>query len=198
MNTSSEFSATRQMVIVGDRIVAVFDSGYPTHDGKVPMTTYRFVSMRLSNGKVENPKDLQGRWGAMPSIFANSEGRVVLSDAAGLQLLNPDLTPAGTVNVLDHGRANTISPDGKVIAHETNPGTEFVDANTLALTGLTFKQSVPGSISPTSVITGNRHGPSSTPTTRNLSPSRTHPASASSTAANVATVQTSSANLESS
>ncbi len=77
MNTSSEFSATRQMVIAGDRIVAVFDSGYPTHHGKVPMTTYRLVSMRLSDGKVENTRDLEGHWGAMPSIFANAEGRVV-------------------------------------------------------------------------------------------------------------------------
>ncbi len=46
-----------------------------------------------------------------------------------------------------------------MIAHETNPGTEFFDANTLARTGLTFKQSVPGSISPTSVITDNTSWP---------------------------------------
>jgi hypothetical protein len=149
MNTGSEFAAKRQLVFAKDRIVAVFDVGYPTYEGRQPMSLYRLVSMNLSNGNIVNTHELKGRWGDMPYLFATSDEHVVLSSAGGLQVLNPDLSQSGPT--FTSGKAYDVSPDGSTLAVQTAAGTTLLDANTLAASDTRFHDSTPNSTSRSTV-----------------------------------------------
>jgi hypothetical protein len=151
MNTGSEFAARRQLVFAKDRIVAVFDTQYPTYEGKQPMSVYRLVSMNLSSGKIENTRELKGPWGAMPFLFATSDGHVVLSAAGRLQLLNSDLSQTG--QTFAGGDAYDVSPDGRMLAVQTVPGIRLLNSNTLSATDIRFQDGTPTSVSADAVIT---------------------------------------------
>ncbi len=115
MNTGSEFAATRQVVFVDDRIVVVFDAGYPTYQGKKPMAEYRVLSLDRNTGAVKNQIEFTGAWGSMPYLFATHGDRLLLKNGS-LTLLNADLTPAGARFSPDNGIVNEISLDGTTLA----------------------------------------------------------------------------------
>ena len=48
MNTGSSYGATRQVAFARDKVVAIFDAGYPTYEGKQPMSKYRLLSLDAS------------------------------------------------------------------------------------------------------------------------------------------------------
>lgn len=77
MNTSSEYSATRQVVFAGDRVIAVFDAGFepsqPSKD-KWPVSSYRLISLDLKTGAKLKEIAIAGRWGSMPYIYPTQEG----------------------------------------------------------------------------------------------------------------------------
>ena len=154
MNTGSEFAATRQVAFAGNRVLAIFDSGFPQYEGKQPMSKYRLLSLDVKTGEIKNSREFGGHWGAMPYIFATNDGHVVLEQGS-LRSLNPDLSDAGPKLDLDHGRVIDVSPDGSTMAWETDPGTVLLDSHTLAPTGKHFAESVPSSVSATAVLTGN-------------------------------------------
>lgn len=154
MNTGSSFSATRQVAFSGDRIVAVLDAGSPGYTDGQPMSTYRIVSIRRSTGRIENSREFEDRWGNMRYVFGTSDGHVVLTGQR-LELLNPDLSSTGTVFVPDRGRAIQISPDGRVIGWELDPGTALISANTLKPTGIKFSASAPSAITSKAALLSN-------------------------------------------
>ena len=80
MNTGSSFAATRRVAFAGDKVVAIFDAGYPTYQGKQPMSKYRLVSLDAGTGEIKNSRELVGRWGTMPYVFATNDGHVILDE----------------------------------------------------------------------------------------------------------------------
>jgi hypothetical protein len=152
MNTGSEFGAARQAVVVGERVVAVFDAGYPEYVDKQPMSKYRLVSLDIQTGQTKNSREFVGHWGAMPSLFATNDGHVIFEQGS-LKSLNPDLTEAGPELNIDHGRVGQISPDGSTLAWETSPGTVLLDSHSLAPIGKPLAESSPNSVSTTAVLT---------------------------------------------
>lgn len=152
MNTGSEFGAARQVVVVGDRVVAVFDAGYPEYVDKQPMSKYRLVSIEIKTGEIKNSREFFGPWGAMPWLFATNDGHVIFEQGS-LKSLNPDLTDAGPQLKIDHGRVGQISSDGATLAWETFPGTVLLDSRTLTPVGKPLSESSPNSVSATAVLT---------------------------------------------
>jgi hypothetical protein len=152
MNTGSGFSATRQVAVVGDRVVAVFDAGYPEYVDKQPMSKYRLVSLVAKTGEIKNSREFVGRWGSMPSVFSTNDGHVIFEQGS-LKSLNPDLTEAGPQFNFDRGRVEHMSPDGSTLAWETSPGTVLLDSHTLTPIGKPLVESSPSSVSPTAVLT---------------------------------------------
>jgi hypothetical protein len=61
MNTGSTFAATRQIAFAADRIVAIFDTGYPSYKGNQPMSSYRLVSLDRSTGEIKSTHGLRAR-----------------------------------------------------------------------------------------------------------------------------------------
>src|SRR6185437_11934310 len=82
MNTGSEFSATRQMVITGNRLIAVYDAGFAPYQGKQPMSNYRLVSLDLQSGRLRNENAFVGKWGAMPELYATLEDKVIVASGS--------------------------------------------------------------------------------------------------------------------
>ena len=156
MNTSSGFGATRQLVFAGDRILAVFDAGLQSYEGNQPMTRYKLVSLDLKTGEVRNSKEFAGRWGAMPYLFAASDGHAIL-ETTSLTKLNPDLSEAGPVLALDRGSANLMSPDGSTMAWETFPGTVLLDSSSLKPVGRLTQASALTAVRGKAVLTDNIH-----------------------------------------
>ncbi len=154
MNTGGEFGATRQVVIAGDRVIAVFDAGSAGYRGKEPMSSYRVLSLDRGSGKVENQMEFTGRWGGMPRLFLTSDEHVILENNGDLKVLNPDLTATGITFSPDHGSVDEISSDGTTLAWETYPGTTLLDARTLK--GIrTLPASAPTSISREAALNDN-------------------------------------------
>lgn len=93
MNTGSEYAATRQVAFVGDRVVVVFDAGFaqsqPSKD-KLPVSTYRLVSLDLKTGAKLKETNIAGSWGSMPYIYPTQEGFLDVQSNPPLTL-NPDL-----------------------------------------------------------------------------------------------------------
>lgn len=152
MNTGSEFGAVRQVAVVGDRVVAVFDAGYPEYVDKQPMSKYRLVSLAIETGEIKDSREFVGPWGAMPWLFATNDGHVIFEQET-LKSLNPDLTEAGPQLKIDHGRVGEISPDGTTLAWETSPGTVLLDSHTLTPIGKPLDESTPNSVSANAVLT---------------------------------------------
>jgi hypothetical protein len=73
MNSESEYTSQRQVIVVGDRVVAVYDTGVGWYEGKIPMSKYRLVSIDIKTGEIKKSLDFVGRWGYMPYIYANAE-----------------------------------------------------------------------------------------------------------------------------
>jgi hypothetical protein len=153
MNTGSEFAATRQVVIAGNRVIAVFDAGSAGYQGKEPMSSYRVLSLDRETGKLENQVEFTGRWGGMPYLFLTADDHVVLENG-DLRILNADLTPTGVTFTPDHGRVVELSSDGMTLAWETDPGTTLLDARTLKTIG-TLSASAPLSISREAALNDN-------------------------------------------
>jgi len=154
MNTGSDFAAMRQVVIAGDRVIAVFDAGSAGYRGKEPMSTYRVLSLDRGTGKLENQTAFTGRWGNMPRLFLTSDEHVILENNGDLKVLNPDLTATGFTFSPDHGSVDEISSDGSTLAWETYPGTTLLDARTLKSVG-TLPASAPTSISREAALNDN-------------------------------------------
>jgi hypothetical protein len=152
MNTGSALGADRQVVVVGDRVIAVFDAGYPEYVDKQPMSKYRLVSLEIKTGEIKNSREFVGRWGAMPSLFATNDGHVIFEQGS-LKSLNPDLTETGPQLKIDHGRVGQISPDGTTLAWETSPGTVLLASHTLTPVGTPLAESSPSSVSATAILT---------------------------------------------
>ncbi len=93
MNTGSEYDSLRQVVFVGDRVVAIFNAGSAGYQGKQPMSRYRLVSLDSTTGAKRNEVDFTARWGAMPLIHATRDNLVSV-DSQPLRILGPDLSPA--------------------------------------------------------------------------------------------------------
>jgi hypothetical protein len=154
MNTGSEFSATRQVVIAGDRLIAVYDAGSAPYQGKQPMSNYRLVSLDIRTGKLRNEKAFVGKWGAIPELYATIGNKVIVASGS-LRELNLDLTETGRHFEIDHGRIDQMSPDGSTMAWETFPGVELVDTSTLAILPTHIDASIAGSITHDSILTNN-------------------------------------------
>lgn len=131
MNTGSEFGATRQLTFAGDRIISVFDAGYPFYEGKEPMSNYRVLSLDRNTGAIKNQMEFVGKWGAMPYAYGTHDGKVALVYDGSINLLNPDLSPTGIGLPITRGTIETISSDGKTIDWDTLPGTTVLDADNL-------------------------------------------------------------------
>jgi hypothetical protein len=157
MNTGSSYGATRQVAYARDKVVAIFDAGYSTYEGKQPMSKYRLLSLDARTGEIKDSREIVGRWGAMPYLFATDDGHVVLDEHGTLKALNPDLTEAGPQFTLDHGRVGRISTDGSTLVWETDPGTTLLDSHTLSPVGTHLAESVPASVSRTAVLTSNTY-----------------------------------------
>jgi hypothetical protein len=54
MNTGSEYAATRQVVVAGDRVLAIFDAGSAGYQGDRPLSRYRLVSLDRNSGTQKN------------------------------------------------------------------------------------------------------------------------------------------------
>jgi hypothetical protein len=156
MNTGSSFSATRQVTIAGDRVLAVFDSGFAQYDGKQPMSNYRLLSLDEKTGGIKNAREFVGPWGSMPHLFATNDGHVIISDGS-LTSIRPDLTDAGAKFNPDHGIIDLASPDGSAIAWETTPGATLLDSQTLKPNGMRLAESVPTSIIANAALTDNTY-----------------------------------------
>jgi hypothetical protein len=154
MNTGSESNATRQAVFAGDRILVVFDAGYPRYQGKQPISTYRLVSLDVKTGSIKNSVEFTGRWGNMPTLYATNDGHAILDDGS-VTSLNPDLTTALPQSTFSHGRVEHMSPDGSTFAWETFPGTTLIDSRSLMPLGKPLNESLPSSVSRQAVVTGN-------------------------------------------
>ena len=161
MNTGSEFNATRQLVFAGDRIVVVFDSGYPSHEGKELMSRYRVISLDRGSGAVKKQMELIGHWGAMPYLLSTSDGNVICVNSQ-LKVLNPNLEPTRASLPVDHGRVNTISPDGTTLAWEKNPGTTLLNASDFKSL-VNLSESAPTSISAKAMLNDNISWPKDYP-----------------------------------
>jgi hypothetical protein len=155
MNTGSEFAATRQLVFAKDAIVAVFEAASAGYENGQPMSVFRLVSIDLATGKIETVQEFKGHWGAMPNLFATSEGRVAIADSSGLRLLNSNLSPTGRAFQLERGRVVQSFPDGRVLGWEKDPGVAFIDATNLEVTETDHYESLPYSIIPGAVLTSN-------------------------------------------
>jgi len=154
MNTGSSYESTRHAIFAGDRIVAVFDVGSAPYEEKEPRSRYRLVSLDIQAGSVRNSKELVGRWGMMPSLYATADGQVLLSHRE-LQPLNPDLSSAGPSFTPNRGRISLMSPDGTTMAWETFPRTTLLDARTLTPLPQQLKESAPTAASSRAVLTDN-------------------------------------------
>jgi hypothetical protein len=100
MNTGSEYAATRQVLMAGDRVVVVFDAGLTssqTPQDKWPISNYRIVSLDAKTGTKKNELNLTGRWGGMPYIYVTKTGQIDVQSNP-LRHLNPDLSPATASN----------------------------------------------------------------------------------------------------
>lgn len=154
MNTGSDFAATRQVAFAGDRVLAIFDTGFSQYEDKQPMSKYRLLSLDVKTGEIKNSREFAGYWGDMPFVFATNDGHVILEQGS-LTSVNPDLSEAGPKFNVDHGRVINMSPDGSTMAWETTPGTILLDSHTLTPAGKRFAESVPSSVSATAVLTSN-------------------------------------------
>jgi hypothetical protein len=95
MNTGSQYGATRQIAIVGDRVIVVFDAGFPPSQpskDKWPVSTYRLVSLDLRTGAKLKEITIAGGWGSMPYIYPTQEG-IIDVQSNPQRTLNPDLVP---------------------------------------------------------------------------------------------------------
>lgn len=150
MNTGSEFGATRQLTFAGDRIIAVFDAGFSSYQGKQPMSKYRVVSLDRDTGAIRDQMEFTGLWGAMPYVFGTDSGKIVLIGPGPAELLNPNLSRTG-IALTYRGIIHDISPDGSTLAWETLPGTTLLASNTLQSAGK-ISQSNPVSLIKTAVL----------------------------------------------
>jgi hypothetical protein len=95
MNTGSEYSATRQVVFAGNRVIAVFDAGFgtsqPSRD-KWPVSAYRLVSLDLKTGAKLKEITIAGLWGSMPYIYPMQEDFVDVQSNPP-RILDQDLVP---------------------------------------------------------------------------------------------------------
>ena len=154
-DTSSDFAASRRVVIVSDRVVVLIDLGSTTYVAGRPKGNYRLLSLDLSSGAVLNQQDLSDF--RAPDLYATDDDHVIIGEFS-LRRLNPDLTPTvEQFTETGHGRTIQISPDGRTLAHETAPGTELLDSHTLRPTGIRLTESVPTAVSANAVLTDNVH-----------------------------------------
>ena len=151
-NTRSPFSSIRQVVFVGDRILAVFDTGSVHYQGDRPISTYRLVSLDAKTGLGKEWKEFERPWGLLPYLYATNDGHAILAGSS-LISLNPDLTPAGPTFNFEHGGIEYISPDGSTLAWETYPGITLLNSHTLSPVGKPLEQSGPTSVSAHGVLT---------------------------------------------
>jgi hypothetical protein len=155
MNTGSEFSATRQVVIAGDRLIAVYDAGSAPYQGKQPMSNYRLASLDIRTGKLRNEKAFAGKWGAIPEAYATLGGKVIIAEGTSLRELNPDLTDTGRHFNISHGRINQMSPDGSTMAWEMTPGMTLIDTATLSALPVHIDTSIADTVNHDSILTNN-------------------------------------------
>ncbi|HEY5331709.1 MAG TPA: hypothetical protein VIJ79_17655 [Acidobacteriaceae bacterium] len=94
MNTGSEYAATRQVVVAGDRVLAVFDAGSAGYEGNWPVSNYRLLSLDIATGTKKNEIDFPGRWGSMPYIYSAENSQIDVQSNPPRRL-NPDLSPVG-------------------------------------------------------------------------------------------------------
>jgi hypothetical protein len=142
------------MVIVGDRLIAIYDAGSAPYQGKQPMSNYRLVSLDLQTGQLQNENAFVGKWGALPQLYATSAGKIIVVDGS-LREINTDLTETGRHFDAGHGRIVQMSPDGSTMAWETFPGVKRIDTSTLAILPTHIDASIAGSVSHNSILTDN-------------------------------------------
>jgi hypothetical protein len=134
MNTASEYAATRQVAFAGDRVIAVFNSGFalsqPSKD-KWPLSNYQLVSLDLKTGAKRNEITFPGRWGSMPYIYATHDDLISVQSNPP-HILNPDLTSAANPT-------NVTLANASAIQRLPGCGTSCDDP-TSALTDSTFVQ----------------------------------------------------------
>ncbi len=155
--TEAAFAGTRSAVLVGDRAVALFKTGFDVSDGGRPLSTYRLVSLDLKTGAVKDQKEIQGQ--SFPDLFAAADDHLILGHTS-LARLNPDLTASGEeYKETGQGRTLSISPDGSEMAHWDGGKTELLDARTLSLTGVRIgmegKWPEPAAVSKSAVLSAD-------------------------------------------
>jgi hypothetical protein len=76
---------------------------------------FRRVSLETTTGKIKNSRELIGRWGNLPFLFATNDGTVILEQGVLLTALKPDLTDSG-LRFAPNGLLHQVSPDGSTLA----------------------------------------------------------------------------------
>lgn len=132
--TEAAFAGTRSAVIVADRAVALFKTGFEVSHGGRPVSTYRLVSLDLKTGAAKGQKEIHGQ--SFPYLFATADDHLIVGHTS-LTRLNPDLSASGEeYKQTGQGRTLSISPDGSELAHWADGKTELLDARTLSPAGV--------------------------------------------------------------
>jgi hypothetical protein len=150
MNTGPTFDATRKLIFVGDRVLVIFDAGFPYSEDKRLVSNYRLLSLDATTGETKYSREFV--WSETPHLFATNDGHALL-EAGSLKSLNPDLTEAGPQFAPNRGDVIASSHDGSTIAWSTGPGTVLLDSRTLKPVGNQFPKSDPLSISANALVT---------------------------------------------
>ncbi|HZY64044.1 MAG TPA: hypothetical protein VFE38_16120 [Edaphobacter sp.] len=135
MNTGSEYAATRQVAFAGDRVIAVFDTGFgpsqPSKD-KWPVSAYRLISLDLKTGTKLKEITIAGRWGSMPYIYPTQEGFIDVQSNPP-RILNQDLVPVTDTSPTAPANRTTTQKRRECGSANCDPLTYFLGKNTVQL-----------------------------------------------------------------
>jgi hypothetical protein len=135
MNTGSEYAATRQVAFAGDRVIAVFNSGFepsqPSKD-KWPVSAYRLISLDLKTGAKLKEITIAGRWGSMPYIYPTQEGFIDVQSNPP-RTLNQDLVPVTDVSIPTPANRPTTQQRPECGGANCDPPTYNLGKNTVQL-----------------------------------------------------------------
>jgi hypothetical protein len=133
----SEFTSQRRAVMVGDRVVAIFELAPEVSRGGRPVRRFRLSSVNAKSGEIMTREDTEDS--SFPSLYATDDDHVVIGHST-LTRLNPNLSESGEhYTETGHGHILGISPDGSTLARRTDRETELLNADTLVSTGIHIK-----------------------------------------------------------
>src|SRR6185437_1497862 len=135
MNTGSEYAARRHLAFAGDRVIAVFDARFepsePSGD-KWPISAYRLIALDLKTGAKVKEITFDGRWGAMPYIYA-AQGGFIDVQSNPPRTLDQDLVPVTDVAGTTSTNRTTTRPRPECGAANCDPLTYNLGKNVVQL-----------------------------------------------------------------